>query len=164
MRSDLVASSGTLNSLNSLSCLLLKHFVALIWIILIIPRIVFFLLLWLKMSEQFNSFAHVILHVFYTIPTIGIIFMYCVLVWSVRKSKKKNQDEMSQLTIQNQRSDDTKMNSIVARLVLLLLICYLPFLINRSYMYYEILTDESYQLGKSNVTKAVSVSIFFIDY
>ena len=141
----------------------LKHFVALIWIILIIPRIVFFLLLSLKMSDEFSSFAHAILHVFYTIPTIGIIFMYCVLVRCVRKSKKKNQDEMFQVGVQNQRSDDTKMNSIVARLVLILLICYLPFLINKSYMYYQMITDESYQLGKSNITKAVSVTIFLID-
>ena len=70
-----------------------------IWIILIIPRIVFFLLLSLKMSDEFSSFAHAILHVFYTIPTIGIIFMYCVLQWCVRKSKKKNQDEMFQSTV-----------------------------------------------------------------
>ena len=74
----------------------LKAFTALILVISISPRVVFFPLILLKMDDQFIYFAHAIFHIFSTIPTIGIVVMYALLARSVTKSKQKNLEALSQ--------------------------------------------------------------------
>ena len=135
----------------------LRCFIVIIWTLSITPRLVFFPLILLNMDNQFIYFGHVIFHIFNTIPTIGIVLMYGLLARSVAISKQKNQEALSQSGVTTQQRDDTRMTSIVVRLVVMLLICYLPFLVNKSYMNIKILTQKSYQLGdsKSNITKTV---------
>ena len=77
----------------------------------------------------------VILHCFNTLPVVGIIIMWGSLVWKARSNRNSNKFQRHNIGSRNSGSIEQRMGAIVRRLVILLLICYLPYLAWKQYFY-----------------------------
>ena len=78
-------------------------------------------------STVFFYYRYVLLHIFHTIPIITIVIMYVRLIMTL----KKRSTTLITMTEQSQQLSDSinrKMAIVVKRIVVSLLICYVPFL------------------------------------
>ena len=64
------------------------------------------------------------IHVFHTIPVVGILIMYVSLLWVLKKRRDKAKKNMADVGTDL----NMKMTQLVQRVVLFLLVCYVPFL------------------------------------
>jgi hypothetical protein len=69
------------------------------------------------------------LHIFSTLPAIAILIMYVMLMYILKIKQRKKSETLKDMTASNVDTKTTRMNSIVHRLVLFLLISYIPYLI-----------------------------------
>ena len=108
--------------------------IIIIWIISIVIQLIALIILIFEKGNVYLYYKDVTLHSFHTFPVICIIIMYTLLIWTLKKKKREIKDirrSMEQDTI------NKKMTLLVQRVVLVLIICYVPFLGWRQY-YYEV--------------------------
>ena len=108
--------------------------IIIIWIASITIQLVALIILIFEQGEAYLYYKDVTLHIFHTFPVICIIIMYTLLIWTLEKKKRQIKDSRISM---KQESINKKMTLLVQRVVLVLIICYVPFLAWRQY-YYEI--------------------------
>ena len=118
-----------------------------IWIICIIFRTTPLIALALKMRDFYVVIRLFNLHCFGTFPVIAITCMYDMIVRTVKMKKCQDKSNLTSpetdSEIVNARSQRTAL--IVRRLVIVLLICYLPDVAWKTYFYGVIIQRPSYQ-------------------
>ena len=119
-----------------------------IWLLSIIVRLVA-LLSQKYHSKVFFYYRYFLLHIFHTIPIIMIVIMYGTLIMTL----KKRSATLLTMTEQSQQLSDSinrKMTIVVKRIVVSLLICYVPFLSWEQY-YMIIAEREPFMIYKNEV-------------
>ena len=131
--------------------------ILLIWITSMIVTLIAVLAQILELWDFYFYYRYVKLHVFRTIPIICIILMYIKLVWTL--NKRSNEVKIS-LTLRNvSRVSDNgnskklllekstqKMTLMVKRVVLVLIVCYVPYLMWMQYYYVAFSTRIYYKV------------------
>lgn len=119
-----------------------------IWLTSIIVRLIA-LLSQKYHSKVFFYYRYFLLHIFHTIPIIMIVIMYGTLIMTL----KKRSATLLTMTEQSQQLSDSinrKMTIVVKRIVVSLLICYVPFLSWEQY-YMIIAEREPFTIYKNEV-------------
>ena len=70
-----------------------------------------------------------IIYLFYTIPIVSVIVMYMTMIYILREKRKQERPRMSQLTNNQVDAVGKKMTLMVQRVVICLLICFIPYLV-----------------------------------
>ena len=117
-----------------------------IWILSIAVTFLPFLASVLKMKEFYCYSALVNLHCFNTAPVIGIIIMYGLLLWTIQKEQRQKKNNFPGMDTLKAEENNRRMTSIISRVVILLLICYLPYLVEKHYFYGTVMKRASQKL------------------
>ena len=99
----------------------------------------------LQKEDTYKTLASIRIQCFGTLPVVGIVVMYIGLLWTVQKKKSRSMtDDGINGCATNLATDsqNAKMTLLVRKVVVMLLVCYLPFLVWRQYFYIEILGDD----------------------
>ena len=110
-----------------------RYLVISIWILSIIVTFLPFLASVLEMKEFYCYSALLNLHCFSTVPVIGIIFMYGLLIWTVQRQQRLKKESFPGMDTLKTDENNRRMTLIISRVVILLLICYLPYLVEKHY-------------------------------
>ena len=105
--------------------------IAMIWVISILVQIVYTFSFFYGMKDVYPIVAKIGLTCFSTLPVLAIVCMYGFLLWKLKKKELK--DKQNERTTSKAEKRNQRMNAIVQRLVLFLLICYVPYLIWKYY-------------------------------
>ena len=113
-----------------------------IWIISVGVRLIAVLAHCLKFWDFYFYYRYFNLHVFHTIPIICIVLMYAKLVWTLKKRSNEAIKEARRSVNANLKElaldkINQKMTLMVQRVVLFLVVCYVPYLIWMQYYYME---------------------------
>ena len=119
--------------------------ILIIWIMSTFINCFPFIALILKKKDIYRYLELINLHCFRTLPVIAIVIMYFLLMWTVKKKQNKAIQVSVKGTNLGSKSNNRKMTKIISRVVIALLICYLPSLVNYHYMYRFVLERESHQ-------------------
>ena len=103
------------------------------------------------MFETFRYIKLVSFHCFGTIPVISIIVMWGLLMKVAKDRRMKDNHVLSTEFLSIEESNHRRMVKIVHRLVIALLICYIPFLFWKQYFYSIVLK----RTPNPNYTEAV---------
>ena len=76
-------------------------------------------------------YKYFVVHVFHTIPIVGIVIMYVGLLWILKKKRNQAKQNMTDVGT----TINMKMALLVQRVVIFLLVCYVPFLAWKQYFY-----------------------------
>ena len=108
-----------------------------IWILSVAFCVLPIISLTLKMEVVSTYVRLLTLHGFNTIPVAGIIIMWCMLMWVANNKQVNDRQSFQRQSGGNSNPGlyDRRCAVIVRRLVIILLICYLPFLIWKQYFY-----------------------------
>ena len=87
------------------------------------------------MRDIYDGLRLIRLHSLKTVPIIGIIIMWGLLIWTAKSKDSQDKFQGQNSSVINTMSSDRIMGVIVQRLVIILLICYLPYLCWRQYFY-----------------------------
>ena len=106
-----------------------------IWLLSIVFNGIHFAALLAKRMDVRAYSGFISLLIIKSPPTVGIVFMYCLLIWTVKKSRKCANNPVPNSANWIAEEKDRRMRKIVFRLVVALLICYLPLIISEYYLY-----------------------------
>ena len=111
--------------------------IASIWILSVAFCVLPIISLTLKMKVVSTYVRLLTLHCFNTIPVVGIIIMWCMLMWVAKKKQVNDRQSYHRQSCDNSNpgSYDKRSAVIVRRLVIILLVCYLPYLAWKEYFY-----------------------------
>ena len=132
-------------------------FVVIVWTISISACIIPVLFLAFEMFETFRYIKLVSFHCFGTIPVISIIVMWGLLMKVAKDRRMKDNHVLSTEFLSIEESNHRRMVKIVHRLVIALLICYIPFLFWKQYFYSIVLK----RTPNPNYTEAVRFFFHF---
>jgi hypothetical protein len=121
-------------------------FLVSIWMISIVPNLIRSVALIFMRKDIFVYLGIINFISIGTFPVIGIVIMYILLVHSVKKKKGPNKDVLTSNITPITESNNRRMTVIVMRLVIMLLICYIPYLANKLYFYGSVLNRASQKL------------------
>ena len=71
-------------------------------------------------------------HIFSTLPVVLIVFLYGVMLLTIRNKKRENQEMLKSANVTREKEIDRKTTLLISGLVLVLLVCYLPYLVHWS--------------------------------
>ena len=100
-------------------------------------------------TTVFLYYRYFLLHIFHTIPIIAIVIMYARLILTLKR-RSTNLITMTERSQQLSDSINRKMAIVVKRIVVSLLICYVPFLSWEQY-YMVIAEREPFMVYKNEV-------------
>ena len=104
--------------------------------------------------DDFSMYLNLVnLHCFKTIPVVGIVLMYGLLLWTVNRQQKQTNNIAISTDNSHREARNRRMTAIVSRVVICLLICYLPYLASKHYF---AVTD----VKKSLLTQTFKVNKF----
>jgi hypothetical protein len=84
--------------------------------------------------DDFSMYLNLVnLHCFKTIPVVGIVLMYGSLLWTVKRQQKQTNTIALSTNTSNREARNRRMTAMVSRVVICLLICYLPYLASKHY-------------------------------
>ena len=115
-----------------------NYVLAVIWILIITNnslRFVFFTVDYkdcVHKMDQFNFWALVVT------PVVLIVSFYVILIFSVRRKKSRNENTMSEQGMSIKEKENARTTKIVMRLVIVLLICYIPYISLLAGLYAEV--------------------------
>ena len=112
-----------------------RYMIIAIWILSIVFTFLPILASIFKMKELFYYSNLVNLNCFGTVPIAGIILMYELLIQYVKKKQRKNQTVFPGIETLKTQENNRRMTLVISRGVIVLLICYLPYLVERHYYY-----------------------------
>ena len=112
-----------------------RYLIIAIWILSIAVNFVTFLASLFKMKEFYYNSSLVKLHCFCTFPVVGIIFMYGLLLWTIQKKRRLHIETCRGIETLNPEDNNRRRIFIVTRLVIFLLISYLPYLGEQHYFF-----------------------------
>ena len=115
--------------------IVLISFVTVIWIISIFSCIIPVLVLAYSVFDTFRYVKMITFHCFGTFPVVSIIIMWGILLKISKDRRMKHKRVSNKEFISIEESNHSKMVKIVHRLVIALLICYIPFLFWKQYFY-----------------------------
>ena len=141
-----------------------RYSILTIWIISIVLNIIPFLSWVSKLKDVSEYFALVNLHCFGTIPVIGIIIMYGLLVWTVRKKQRQDQNLFLGKDDSTVEANNRRTTALISRVVMVLIICYVPYLGEQHYYYHIMVERASRKLTfevKLTSAKYYFLQIFF---
>ena len=108
-------------------------------------------------TTVFLYYRYFLLHIFHTIPIIAIVIMYARLILTLKR-RSTNLITMTERSQQLSDSINRKMTIVVKRIVVSLLICYVPFLSWEQY-YMVIAEREPFMIYKNEVIIIYRISI-----
>ena len=136
----------------------IRHiFIATIWILSAAVHLLAAITQSFTEGNFYLTYRWIVLHVFHTLPIVSIVFMYATMVW-VLKIKVRQQITQAQRTTQADISGNVKnymktrskkMTAMVERIVLFILICYLPYL--AWWQYFLCLENRDWKFSLSEV-------------
>ena len=107
-----------------------------IWIISFLLPTVPLIASFLQLREFYMACRLFNLNCFGTLPIIAITSMYCILIWKIKtKETEKKHIIGGKSLISDRESSEKRMVAVVRRLIIVLLICYVPYLVYKEYAY-----------------------------
>ena len=84
-----------------------------------------------KDRESYYYYKYFALHCLCTFPVICIVIMYAVLIWTLKRKRGHTKETTSWIA----DSMNKKITLLVQRVVLFLLICYVPYIVWKQYLF-----------------------------
>ena len=107
-----------------------------IWIISVVLPTLPLIASFLKMRELYMFVRLFNLNCFGTLPFIGITTMYGILIWKIKKKRSEKKHLVKEkITGSEREASERRMVVVVQRLIVVLLICYVPYLVYKQYAY-----------------------------
>ena len=107
-----------------------KTLIIITWIVPIVSMLPY-LFLW-KYYYEFIIYMNIQHHVLSTLSVLLIITLYVVMIFTIKNEKSKNQKILSPTKSTKVRGNGKKTTLLISRLVLVIVLCYTPYLIHRS--------------------------------
>ena len=115
----------------------------------------------LMATRFYIIYRYIALHVFHTVPVICSALMYAVLVWTFRcKRNTKNDDSFPKKITYEDISSRRKIN-LVERIVIVLLVCYVPYLAWKQYFYMVITERVPFDTNSSEVITSNHLQLIY---
>ena len=107
-----------------------------IWIISFVLPTLPLIASFLEMRELYMFVRLFNLNCFGTLPVIGITTMYGILIWKIKKKRSEKKHLVKGKSEGSDReASERRMVVVVQRLIVVLLICYVPYLVYKQYAY-----------------------------
>ena len=106
-----------------------------IWIISILTNILPGIFWHLKMGPEYQYIGLINTYCFGLIPVVSIVFMYALIYWTIKKKSRAAKDTLEGTENCPLDLDSMKMTLLVTRVLLVLLVCYTPYVIWKEYYY-----------------------------
>ena len=95
----------------------------------------------LKMNNGFVYIRTINLYLFSILPLFAIVIMWGLLIWTAKSKQSHGKIALPNTSQSMEESNSRRMAAIIRRIVILLLICYIPILVWKQYVW--IVVDES---------------------
>ena len=129
--------------------------ITVVWITSIVFSMMPVILDWLKIENGALYVYQINLYLFRIFPVFAIVIMWSLLIWTAKRKQSHGEG-----TLRTQHSmkepDSRRMAEIIRRLVIILLVCYIPNLVWRQY-FWTVLNERSSPMARE--VKIVSISI-----
>ena len=89
----------------------------------------------LKDPYALYLYSSVQFHLFSTFSVFLIVLLYVMLVFTIRRKKEENRNELNSLRVSENKIDDTKTAKIISKLVSAIIVFYFPYVISRTTIY-----------------------------
>ena len=88
-------------------------------------------------ERPLNIYWNIQFHISSTLSVLLIIIMYGLMIFTIKNKRRENRQMLNQNKSTEQNANDRKTTLIITRLVVVVILCYLPFVIQRSKEYYD---------------------------
>ena len=112
--------------------------ISLVWITSIVFRTIPLVFSALKMKTSVVYMCTINLYCFRVFPVFAIIIMWGLLIWTAKRKQTHGESYLQNLKYSTEESNSRKMAEIVRRLVIILLVCYIPNLVWSQYIWFVI--------------------------
>ena len=107
-----------------------KTLVIITWIVPIVSKLPY-LFLW-KYHYEFIIYMNIQHHILSTLSVLLIITLYFGMMFTIKNEKSKNKKILSTTQSLKERGNNRKATLLISRLVLVIVLCYVPYVIHRS--------------------------------
>ena len=112
--------------------------ITLVWTTSIVFRTIPLVFSALKMKNSVVNFFTINLYLFRVFPVFAIIIMWGLLIWTAKRKQTHGESYLQTLKYSTEEANSRKMAEIIRRLVIILLVCYIPNLVWSQYVWFVI--------------------------